>query len=221
MPPSNHQGFHGTKSQLSSFQTSLQNTEFCDSIRYQMKMFAFVFLGRMPARFFDPCGSEPVLMHSVSTFFYAGGKHSTKPVIHPHSHICLSFKSISIVDRSDSLMQQTSRDRRAVSIKSPVCNPARWKGRESLGSKDFWCQSWNPSYLGDRGRQAVQSLGSTGNSRMMGKLDWLYLKKQNESQDVSSVVEGLPSACKGLVWAPVTALKQRRLPCSIQGGQRS
>lgn len=143
-----------------------------------MKMFAFVLLGHtalssMPARFFDPCGSEPVPMHSVSTFFYAGGKRSTKPVIHPSSHTCLSFKCISIVDRSDSLMQQTSRDRRAVSIESPVCNPARWKGRESLGSKDSWCQSWNPSYLGggDRGRQAVQSLGSTGNSRMTGKLD--------------------------------------------------
>lgn len=72
LPSSNCQGFHGTKSQLSSFQTSLQNTEFCDSIRYQMKMFPFVqlFLGRTSprssttARFLDPCGSEPVLMHS-------------------------------------------------------------------------------------------------------------------------------------------------------------
>lgn len=33
----------------------------------------------------------------------------------------------------------------------------------------------------------------------LGKLDRLYLKKRNESQDVSSVVEGLPSACEGLV----------------------
>lgn len=158
MPSTNHQGSHGTKSQLSSFQTSLQNTKFCDSIRYQMKMFAFVqlFLGRtsltsMPARFFDAYGSELVLMHSGFQLLLCWWETVRSPYYPPQQPHLSPFQ-MHFYCSCGSLMQQISRDRWSVSIESPVCNPARWKGRESLGSKHSWCQSRNPSYLGG-GRQ--------------------------------------------------------------------
>lgn len=140
-----------------------------------MKMFAFVqlFLGHtslssMPARFFDPCGSEPVLIHSGFHLLLRWWETQHEaPIIHPNSHICLSFKCISIVHVTPSCNKHLETDGLFPSRVQCVTLPRGREGK-ALGSKHSWCQSWNPSYLGggDRGRQAVQSLGSSGNSRM-------------------------------------------------------
>lgn len=137
MPSTNHQGSHGTKSQLSSFQTSLQNTKFCDSIRYQMKMFAFVqlFLGRtsltsMPARFFDVYGSELVLMHSGFQLLLRWWETQYEAsIIHPNSHICLSFKCISIVHVAPSCNKHLETDGLFPSRVQSVTRPGGREGK--------------------------------------------------------------------------------------------